>query len=101
MADGARPYKRSERVLIDVRDVGEYNSSHIPGPILIPRRELQFRMHVSVAFSGVQVVVCDHDGHKAGLAASTLTRMGYADVSVLEGGMNRWVVERHPTTPQV
>tara|TARA_Y100000310_G_scaffold294594_1_gene325195 strand:- start:3084 stop:4664 length:1581 start_codon:yes stop_codon:yes gene_type:complete len=83
--------------LIDVRDVGEYNSSHIPGASLIPRRELEFRMYESVPFSGARIVVCDDDGQRAALAAETLTEMGYTDVSVLDGGMNRWVVERHPT----
>ena len=92
LLSGSAPF-----ALIDVRDVGEYNSSHIPGSSLIPRRELEFRMHEAVPFSAVRVVVCDDDGHRATFAAGTLTRMGYTDVSVLDGGMNRWVVERHPT----
>src|SRR5712691_10574351 len=29
---------------IDVREAGEYNSTHIPGTSLVPRRELEFRM---------------------------------------------------------
>ncbi len=88
---------RSPFALIDVRDAGEYNSSHIPGSSLIPRRELEFRVPQAVPFIGVRVVACDDEGQRAALAAGTLTRMGYADVSVLDGGMNRWVVERRPT----
>ena len=30
--------------LIDVREPGEYNDSHIPGASLVPRRQLEFRM---------------------------------------------------------
>ena len=52
--------------LIDVREAGEYNSSHIPGAALIPRRELEFRMAASVPFSGAHVVLCDDDGRRAG-----------------------------------
>ncbi len=48
--------------LIDVREVGEYNSSHIPRASLIPRKQLEFDMAESVPFSGTQVVVCDDDG---------------------------------------
>lgn len=90
--DGNAPF-----ALIDVREAGEYNSSHIPGSSLISRRDLEFLMADSVPFLGTQVVVCDDDGRRAELAADTLTRLGYTNVSVLEGGMNRWVTERRPT----
>ena len=80
----------SQFALIDVRDTGEYNSSHIPGASLIPRRRLEFQMRDSVPFLGTPIVVCDDDGRRAGLAAASLEDMGYTRVSVLEGGINRW-----------
>ena len=83
--------------LIDVREAGEYNSSHIPGSSLIPRRELEFLISDAVPCRGTQIIVCDDDGRRAGLAAATLNRLEYTNVSALEGGMNRWVTERHPT----
>ncbi|HZA22364.1 MAG TPA: rhodanese-like domain-containing protein, partial [Dehalococcoidia bacterium] len=48
--------------LIDVREPGEYNSAHIPGSNLIPRRRLEFDVPASLPFKGVQVVICDDDG---------------------------------------
>ena len=83
--------------LIDVREAGEYNSSHIPGAALIPRRELEFRMAASVPFSGAHVVLCDDDGRRASLAAGTLEGLGYSNVSVLERGINRWASLGYPT----
>ncbi len=82
---------------IDVREPGEYNSSHIPGVSLLPRRQLEFDMPLAVPFPGTRVVVCDDDGRRAALAAATLEGMGYNRVSVLEGGINRWVSDNHPT----
>ncbi len=82
---------------IDVREAGEYNSSHIPGASLIPRRQLEFQMSLAVPFKGTQVVVCDDDGRRAALAAATLERMGYRNVAVLAGGINRWVSDNNPT----
>ena len=38
--------------LIDVREAGEYNSTHIPGASLIPRRKLEFRIAASVPHPG-------------------------------------------------
>src|SRR5712691_11402008 len=83
--------------LIDVREAGEYNSSHIPGASLIARRQLEFVMPQAVPFTGARVVLCDDDGRRAGLAAATLERMGYRDVSVLDGGINRWVTDGFAT----
>jgi rhodanese-related sulfurtransferase len=79
--------------LIDVREAGEYNSSHIPGASLIARRQLEFVLPHAVPFRGARVIVCDDDGRRAGLAAATIERLGYGDVSVLDGGINRWVTE--------
>ena len=69
---------KSPFALIDVREAGEYNSSHIPG------REPRWRAGSSsslvtqaVPFKGTQVVVCDDDGRRAALAARTLERLGY------------------------
>ena len=68
--------------LIDVREAGEYNSTHIPGASLIPRRELEFRIAASVPHRGAHVVLCDDDGRRAALAAGTLESLGYTNVSV-------------------
>jgi rhodanese-related sulfurtransferase len=83
--------------LIDVREAGEYNSSHIPGASSIPRRQLEFVIPHAVPFTGVPVVVCDDDGRRARLAAATAERLGYRQVSVLDGGINRWVTDGLPT----
>ena len=83
--------------LIDVRESGEYNSSHIPGAALIPRRRIEFIIEDSVPSPGVHVVVCDDDGRRAPLAAATLERLGYGNVSVLDGGVNRWSARDYPT----
>jgi rhodanese-related sulfurtransferase len=82
---------------IDVREAGEYNSSHIPGASLLPRRQLEFQMSLAVPYQGTQVVVCDDDGRRAALAAATLERLGYGRVAILDGGINRWVSQDYPT----
>ncbi len=83
--------------LIDVRESGEYNSSHIPGASLIPRRRIEHIIESSVPAKNVPIVVCDDDGRRAPLAAATLERLGYANVSVLDGGVNRWSARDYPT----
>src|SRR5213594_2075111 len=92
LLEGKEPF-----ALIDVREAGEYNSSHIPGASLIARRQLEFQLPQAVPFKGTPVVVCDDDGRRARLAAATLERLGYRQVSVLDGGINRWVTDGFET----
>src|SRR6266705_4645075 len=92
LLEGKTPF-----ALIDVREAGEYNSSHIPGSSLIARRQLELAVAQAVPFKGTPVVVCDDDGRRATLAARTLERLGYRQVSVLDGGINRWVTDGLPT----
>ena len=92
MLDGNAPF-----ALIDVRAAGEYNSSHIPGASLIPRRELEFRLPAALPYPAVPVVLCDDDGRRAALAAATLDNLGYSDISVLARGVNGWASQDYPT----
>ena len=87
----------SQFALIDVREPGEYNNSHIPGSSLIPRRRLEFQITAAAPFMGARVVVCDDDGRRADAAAATLESLGYTQVSVLQGGINRWTTLDLPT----
>src|SRR6266852_8366386 len=92
LLEGSSPF-----ALIDVREAGEYNSSHIPGASPIARRQLELLMPHAVPFPGTPVVLCDDDGRRARLAAATVERLGYRHVSVLDGGINRWVTDGFAT----
>lgn len=87
----------SQFALIDVREPGEYNSTHIPNSSLIPRPQLEFQMSTAVPVQNVRIAVCDDDERRANLAAATLERMGYTNVAVLAGGINRWTTQGYPT----
>ena len=82
---------KAQFAFIDVREAGEYNSSHIPGSSLMSRRHLEFQLPLAVPYKDTHVILCDDDGRRAPLAAATVERMGYRHVSVLDGGINRWV----------
>jgi rhodanese-related sulfurtransferase len=92
LLDGSSPF-----ALIDVREAGEYNSSHIAGASPVPRRHLELLLPHAVPFAGTQLVLCDDDGRRARLAVATVERMGYRRVFVLDGGINRWVTDGFAT----
>ena len=87
----------STLALLDVREHAEYNAAHIPGAGSLPRRLIEFRLMRLVPCPAAQIVVCDDDGNRAWLAATTMERMGYARVAVLEGGVNAWASRGLPT----
>jgi len=88
---------KTKFALIDVREAGEYNSSHIADSSLIPRKELEFRMELSVPVKSESIILCDDDGRRAALAAVTLEQAGFTNVSVLDRGINQWTTEGFPT----
>ncbi len=88
---------KSQFALIDVREAGEFNSTHIPDSSLISWRNLEFQMSTAVPVKNSHVVLCDDDGRRANLAAATLERMSYTNVSVLDGGIHRWSTQDYPT----
>ena len=90
--DGDTPF-----ALIDVREPGEYNASHIPGSSLIPRRTLEFDLSAAVPHPSTMVALCDDDGRRVSRAVDTVENMGYSNVVWLEGGVNRWMSLDHPT----
>ena len=90
--DGSTPF-----ALIDVREPGEYNASHIPGSSLIPRRMLEFDLAAAVPHPSTMVALCDDDGRRVARAVETVEQMGYSNVAWLDGGVNRWMSLDHPT----
>src|SRR5204863_8540972 len=80
LLEGKTPF-----ALIDVREAGEYNSSHIPGASLIARRQLELSLRNAVPLTGTPVVLCDDDGRRARHAASAGEGVGSRCGSVIVG----------------
>ena len=83
--------------LIDVREIGEYNASHIPGASLIPRSRLEFDLPNAVPHFATPLILCDDDCRRVVRAAETAEIIGYQNVAWLQGGVNRWASLDLPT----
>jgi rhodanese-related sulfurtransferase len=86
-------------LLIDIREPAEFNRGCIPGAVLSPRGLLEFEIHPLVertaTDSGVaaedrQIVLYCGTGGRSALAAETLTKMGYRNVTSMDGGIVAW-----------
>lgn len=76
------------RRILDVRQVSEYRSGHLPGAVNIELGALAAQVDKLPAEP--TVVMCGH-GERALGAASLLERSGHRDVTVLAGGPEDWV----------
>jgi len=75
-------------LVIDVRDVGEYKSGHVPGAINIPQKKLEKQLDKLADANGV-VLYCIN-GSRTRLAEQTLIENDVDDVFHLEGGLFGW-----------
>jgi rhodanese-related sulfurtransferase len=100
-AEAADALNRGEvRLVIDVREPGEFRGEHIPDALNIPRGLLELRADPGspVADSALNdgrseriLVYCKKGpGARSLFAAQTLTSMGYEQVEVLAGGLIAW-----------
>ena len=76
--------------IFDVRERGEYNECQIPNTTSLPRSQIEFRISQLVPNPTLPIVVYDEGNTRASLAAKTLAQLGYAQVSILDGGLTAW-----------
>ncbi len=85
-----------EIALLDVREAGQFGESHLLFATPLPYSRLELDVGALVPRKSARIVLCDDGGTAvSGLAAIRLQAMGYADVSVLEGGNRAWAASGH------
>lgn len=93
--DGIWPHRNW--ALFDVRELGEAQKGHIPGATFLPRRMIELRLGELLSAPKTRIVVYDDGGDdsRAVRAAQTMSKFGYVNVSVLEGGLRSWQAAGH------
>lgn len=84
----------AERKLVDVRQPSEYARGHIRGSDLIPLGRLA-RESGQWDKQHPLTLVC-RSGHRAEIARRQLASMGFQDLAVLSGGVERWRADGNP-----
>ncbi len=82
---------RNGEVIVDVREQQEFEESHIPGAVHVPRGHLESRIEAAAKDKAGRVVLYCASGNRSALAAKTLQEeLGYADVQSMTGGITLW-----------
>jgi molybdopterin/thiamine biosynthesis adenylyltransferase/rhodanese-related sulfurtransferase len=77
-------------VVIDVREIDEYEQGAVPGSRHIPRGLLESTIGSHVPQADTEIVLYCAGGARSALAAQSLQEMGYGNVRSLRGGFGSW-----------
>src|SRR3954447_23962695 len=78
-------------VLVDVREVEEFDAGHIPGAVHVPRSYLETRIENAVTDRGARVVLyCQSANRPAWGAHALKDLLGYENVESMTGGITLW-----------
>jgi rhodanese-related sulfurtransferase len=90
-------------VLVDIRDLAEFQRGHIPGAVHISRGLLEFEIlptldKIGVAFppDDCDIVLYCGTGGRSALAAKSLDEMGFQNVKSMDGGIVAWAEAKLP-----
>jgi len=77
--------------VIDVREIDEFATGHLPGARHVPRSYLETRIEGVVPDRSTQVILYCQSGNRSAYGARTLTEdMGYEHVRSMTGGITLW-----------
>jgi molybdopterin/thiamine biosynthesis adenylyltransferase/rhodanese-related sulfurtransferase len=78
-------------VIVDVREQHEFEESHLPGAVHVPRGHLESRIEGAAGDRSQRVVLYCASGNRSALAADTLeSQLGYENVESMTGGITLW-----------
>ena len=79
-------------MIVDVREQHEFEQSHLPGAVHVPRGHLESRIEGAVGSDrSKRVILYCATGQRSALAAHTLQELlGYEDVASMRGGITLW-----------
>ena len=86
----ARLDKGEKFVLVDVREENEWKNGHLHGAIHLCKGIIERDIEASVADKDAEVVLYCGGGFRSVLAAENLMKMGYSNISSMDGGWRRW-----------
>ncbi|HSD20686.1 MAG TPA: rhodanese-like domain-containing protein [Anaeromyxobacter sp.] len=80
--------------VMDIRDAQEFGGFHVDGAVSMPLDDIEARL--PQVEPGRGIVIVDHAGHQAPIAARLLRQLGRTDVKRVDGGMLRWQADGLP-----
>ena len=82
---------------IDVREDNEWNRGHAAGATHLGKGIIERDIETAIPDRDAEIVLYCGGGFRSALAADALQKMGYKNVTSMDGGWKRWKELRYPT----
>jgi rhodanese-related sulfurtransferase len=82
--------RKTELIVLDVRERDAFEAARIPGARLLPRGQLELRVNEELTDPTKRILVYCEFGRISTLATATLRQMGFHGAVALDGGMKAW-----------
>jgi rhodanese-related sulfurtransferase len=82
---------RQNAVILDLREDKDYDGGHLPNALHIPLAQLGSRGSELSKFTGRPLIAYCEQGNRSRSASSALSKLGFAEVYTLRGGVRAWV----------
>lgn len=76
--------------LIDVQEKDEWQSNHIKGALHLSKGIIERDIEKIIPDKNSEIVLYCSGGFRSALAADNVQKMGYKNVSSMEGGLSAW-----------
>ncbi len=90
-------FSEGRPLLVDVRELDEWNEGRIPGALHIPRGSLESRIEQAAPVRAQPILLYCAVGNRSAFAAKSLAELGYENVASLAGGYTDWKRSGFPT----
>jgi rhodanese-related sulfurtransferase len=84
-------------VLIDVREESEFAAGHVPNAVHLSKGILERDIESRYPDSKTEIYLLCGGGYRSALAADSLRKMGYLNVTSVDGGWKAWTDAGYPT----
>ncbi|MHC4268638.1 MAG: rhodanese-like domain-containing protein [Planctomycetota bacterium] len=83
-------------ILVDVREESEWEKGHIINAIYIGKGVIERDIEKKISNTEAEIILYCGGGFRSALAADNIQKMGYTNVSSMEGGYSGWVGAGYP-----
>jgi rhodanese-related sulfurtransferase len=87
-------------LLVDVREMSEYQTASIGGSVLIPLAELKTSVGQLEPYRDKRIVVHCHHGGRSMRAVMALRQLGFSGSQNMAGGIDEWSLQINPQVPR-
>jgi rhodanese-related sulfurtransferase len=83
-------------ILVDTREESEWQRGHLPGAIHLSKGIIERDIEKAIPDKDATIVLYCGGGFRSALAADNLQKMGYQNVTSMDGGWRGWTEANFP-----